>query len=352
MFRIIILVLTLDIFITDSVVLADILLAPAILLAWKKVHVSRKEVLFLSALLTVALYQFVFKEYWQPAYFVSNFVRIIYIFSVYKVLSRSQNPAVLDKAFKFLWSVLAINFIVYLIYPSSSLYTIQSHGATRFSSLFYLEPAHFCLNFACVSLYVFERKILPNWTIILSVIILVFAKSFSGLILAVYFTITYFSKRSLVLLIPTSILGLSQVSYITDRLIRISESTDLSSLHRTLGMLEGFVYVVNSRLFLGVGLGQINTFLLQERPDFEYWYSPVLFGFSNSGINNGLLYLFFSLGLLGVMILVSVLRNLSARYVVFIILYMASISNIFDVAFVLPIFVVSILQHNKDCGYA
>ena len=59
-----------------------------------------------------------------------------------------------------------------------------------------------------------------------------------------------------------------------------------------------------------------------------------------------------SLGLLGVIILVSVLRNLSARYVVFIILYMASISNIFDVGFVLPIFVVSILQQNKYLRYA
>lgn len=347
MFRIIVLVLTLDIFITDSVVLADLLLAPATLIAWKKVYVSRKEFLFLSALLIVALYQFVFKEYWQPAYFISNFVRIIYILSVFKVLCGYQNITGIDRAFKFLWSVLAINFFIYLIYPGSSLYTIQSHGATRFSSLFYLEPAHFCLNFACVSLYVFERKLLPYWTIILSGFILVFAKSFSGLVLAVYFAMTYFSKRSLVLLIPTSILGLSQVSYITDRLIRISESADLSSLHRTLGMLEGFVYVVNSRLFLGVGLGQINTYLLHERPDFEYWYSPVLFGFSNSGINNGLLYLFLSMGLLGVIILVSLLRNFSTRYVIFLILYMASVSNIFDVAFVLPFLVVTKVQQNK-----
>lgn len=347
MIRIIVLVLALDIFITDSLVLADVLLAPAVLLAWKKVHVSRKEILFFSALLIVALYQYLFKEYWQPTNFISNFVRVLFVFSVFKVLRESHNTQGMDKAFRFLWSVLAISFLIYLIYPSSSLYTVQSHGSTRFTSIFYLEPAHFCLNFACVSLYVLERKILPSWSIILSLIILVLAKSFTGLILAVFFMISYFSKRLLLLLIPTSILGLSQVGYIMDRLIRITEFTDMSSIHRTLGMLEGFVYLVNSRLFLGVGLGQINTFLLHERPEFNYWYSPVLFGFTNSGINNGLLYLFFSLGLVGVLIVVSVLRNISTKYVVFMILYMFSISNIFDVAFVLPILIVSFLDRKK-----
>lgn len=352
MFRIVFLVLTLDILISESVVLADALLVPTVVIAWKKIHVSRKEIVLFSALLIVGLYQFVNKEYWQPSYYLTNLVRIIYIFTVYKVLIASSNTIGMDKAFRFLWIVLVFNFLIYLINPNSSLYTVQSHGETRFSSLFYLEPAHFCLNFACVSLYILERKLLPNWAIIVSILVLVLSKSFSGLMLAIYFTTIYFSKRSLILLIPTFILGLSQVSYITNRFMRISESTDMSSLHRTLGMWEGFVYIVKSRLFLGVGLGQINTFLLYERPDFEYWYSPVLFGFTHSGINNGILYLFFSLGLLGFYMLYAVLNNIGLRFIVFVILYMASISNIFDVAFVLPLFVVSTLQHTNNFSYA
>ena len=73
-------------------------------------------------------------------------------------------------------------------------------------------------------------------------------------------------------------------------------------------MFEGIVYSLINNPFFGVGIGHINPYLLYYNPDFLFWYSPILSGFTNSGINNGLLFLLMSLGIIPLLFILKVIK--------------------------------------------
>jgi hypothetical protein len=295
-------------------------------------------------LMLVSFYHFLTQEYWVMSYFITNFFRVIFVYMLYTILTGIIGHNSIDRAMKFTWIILALNFFVFLIYPQSSLYSVTSYGEIRFSSIFYLEPAHYCLNFACISLYVLNRNLVPKKAGVLVVLILVLSKSFSGLLMAAYFIFYLVPRRALYYVVPIGALVFSRIEYISTRFERIAQSTDMSTIHRTLGMLEGLLHVVENKLIFGVGLGQINQYLLYTHPQFKFWFAPVLYDRMGSGINNGLLYLFINFGILGLFFVMFAFRKFERKYVLFLALYMSSISNILDIAFVLPLLVLTVLS--------
>lgn len=155
---ILILIFGFDIFINDYLVLSDLFFIPLVFYSLLKNSIDKKSFVILSIISIILFISVFFKPYFTFSIYFSNIIRLIYVFLVYKLLKDIFNKEIFLKASYFALLVLMLNFFIFLIFNESSLYTVYVYGEYRFTSIFYLEPAHFSLVFSSLSILLLEKK--------------------------------------------------------------------------------------------------------------------------------------------------------------------------------------------------
>ena len=186
-----------DIFINEYLVVSDLFFIPLVVYSFFKNSIDKKtfyRIIFISILLfTVAI----LKPYFSFGLYLSNIIRLFYVFLVYKLLKDSIDLKIFLKSSYFALIILSFNFLIFLIYSKSPLYAVYVYGEYRFI-IFYLEPAHYSLVYASLSILLLEYRVITKKSLIIILPILIGVKSFVAVVFSLFILMRYFKKRQLV----------------------------------------------------------------------------------------------------------------------------------------------------------